>query len=1130
MLKKIISLFYIPILLFCFSSGALAKSIFVKIGGDGDGTSWEKAHGDINSVMKNAGNGDQIHVAAGDYKISRSDYSFNNQNVSMFGGYPKNGFSGTVTDTGGTAGRDKDHVNPDNETILNGNGSIRVIYNNKSNVLIDGFTIKNGHSSSGSGGGVWSNASITLRNCRITDNYASICGGVHAEGKSTELTIENCTWKNNKAKNRGGGIHASGNKFTLSNSTLFDNETLEGDRSGKTGESAVFFIENVPNSMITNCTFSSNRRGNEKSYVMYFKGGSATMINCTISNNTGVSNGSPGVIYLSDGSLSVFGNVIAGNIQNKMDIDGTGTLKTLGYNMIYNAGPYHEQVFGSGMKPGNSYPGNAVPGNKFDVSPKDNYTGLGPLKITPPGNTETHAIDAKDPESTLAYNYIPAAAYGTAGISLIKTDQRGVKRPQRGDMYDVGAFELRDDLKGVEITSPDMSTILHSDIYIRVGDKIELGHVKDPLDAEVPFTYKWTSENSNFAQVLSPVNDERVWVEGRGDGIAKIKLDVYQESSGKTVSDTININVSATLKGLEIVSPDKSSIPGHMILQNSAALFALSHKVIPDDAKNFSYKWESEAPSIAEIISDPTKGEINLKAKAPGTSTIKLTVVQAGSSVTMSDSVKVTVIALEEVYITSGDNILSFRPKIMQNSGMSLGNLKLPSDAASPFKYQWTTSDASLVSISSATDESTDIKASAINEGIAVVTLEVTQESSGVIVSDEVEIEVYKPIPLTAVRILSPDMYVMMNDIVTLGSEISPDNASTPLSYRWYLLDDGVKLAEFEGSNSEVSVDIIGISPGIVTAGLEVYQKCLDITVSDEVKLKIFPDDSNSLSPREKTFYRPGESDNVMAIVKNKNLPVRWFSMNSSVAKVEPIENYYTGDPQAKVTSVGAGFTTIFAVSGTGDTEETFAMAVIVLSNVSVAAPSPSPMLRKKLSNAGFPVNFARSVNVSFEQTAGELKFEASLAGENMKWAELSLVPLYIEVFVPGDHTDNQFMFFKSNDFIMTAPDGTKHNLRNVMQDAGIDINKFFNIKRFGKNGVTLGCWVVGIDGWPGTLHSIMNRYGEGVLIVGDGSRDNKFSGTIHVKNSDNKPSGGGCSVGSAQWLLLAFLLFRRRK
>lgn len=223
-------LLLISALFFAFMHVQLAAQIeirevvYVKQGGNGDGTSWQSAFGDLQQALLNAKPGQQqIWVAAGTYyptKSSNRNISFNiPDNIELYGG-----FSGAETSVDQ---RDWEV----NLTILSGNigspasndNSYTVVYtkNVSMDTVIDGFVITGGSSDGVNDlgdaqrcGAGWFNhatkgeSSPNIENCLFVNNYARDGAGLYnfAEAGNCNPSILNCQFVNNKADLDGGGM------------------------------------------------------------------------------------------------------------------------------------------------------------------------------------------------------------------------------------------------------------------------------------------------------------------------------------------------------------------------------------------------------------------------------------------------------------------------------------------------------------------------------------------------------------------------------------------------------------------------------------------------------------------------------------------------------------------------------------------------------------------------------------------------------------------------------------------------------------------------------------------------------------------------------------------------------------
>lgn len=189
---------------------ASAKIIYVStIGNDAnDGLSWATAKLTVSAGLTTAATGDQVWVAAGTYVENITLKA----DVSLYGG-----FAGSETSL-------SQRNWAINKTILDGNKTGSVVTSPAEAAFttrIDGFTIRNGISSSG-GGIRCLNSSPTIANNTISGNRADDTGGgVYCASTSSPL-IANNTIRGNIAT-YGGGIFCSGSSPKIVNNTITGN-------------------------------------------------------------------------------------------------------------------------------------------------------------------------------------------------------------------------------------------------------------------------------------------------------------------------------------------------------------------------------------------------------------------------------------------------------------------------------------------------------------------------------------------------------------------------------------------------------------------------------------------------------------------------------------------------------------------------------------------------------------------------------------------------------------------------------------------------------------------------------------------------------------------------------------------
>ena len=243
--------------------------------GENDGSSWENAYTDLQSALAVAGANDQIWVAAGTYlptngtnlpegiEDPRAVSFVINNGVKVYGG-----FAGGETSI---AQRDR-FANP---TVLSGNigedtqadNSYHVvdITGSTASTLIDGFTITEGQADGDAnvnfridindGGGIFGgeNASATISNSSVTNNFSSDSGGGLAVEEDSSINIINTVFRDNFANVSGGAMYIeSADNPNIVNSLFVGNESQQGGAITNATENAL---------RITSSTFVNNSAG-----------------------------------------------------------------------------------------------------------------------------------------------------------------------------------------------------------------------------------------------------------------------------------------------------------------------------------------------------------------------------------------------------------------------------------------------------------------------------------------------------------------------------------------------------------------------------------------------------------------------------------------------------------------------------------------------------------------------------------------------------------------------------------------------------------------------------------------------------------------------------------------------------
>lgn len=249
---------------------------YVKVGGTGDGSSWDKASGDLQKMIDELATVNapgEVWVAKGEYRpitqiIEGVQYAASfrmRDGIDVYGG-----FAGTETSK---AEREKGSMpwNFTNETVLLGadyenntaawannqwnvtSSSRHVVWfapmsgedNFKSVTILDGVTIKGGAANGGEGladfatdkgGGVYMGLNAILQNCIVTENTAKgDGGGVYANGDGADASSANakggrvvgCLVYNNSSVEDGGGVFVENAGLVL-RSMITNNSAMNG--------------------------------------------------------------------------------------------------------------------------------------------------------------------------------------------------------------------------------------------------------------------------------------------------------------------------------------------------------------------------------------------------------------------------------------------------------------------------------------------------------------------------------------------------------------------------------------------------------------------------------------------------------------------------------------------------------------------------------------------------------------------------------------------------------------------------------------------------------------------------------------------------------------------------------------
>lgn len=294
---------------------------YVKAGSSGTGTSWNSAFGSIQDAVDAASQagGGEVWVASGIYTSTSSPVVTAAENVSLYGGF------------GGTeSSRDARNWTA-NQAIIDGSNKNQCIYN-LYNVLIDGFTIRNG--SAALGGGVYNRScSPEITNCIFTANDADESGGGMANDAASP-SITNCTFDENTAST-GGAVY---NQET--SSPIVTQCTFTGNEGG------ALYNYDHSSPAVTECVFSNNSTDASGGGICNDTSSSPVISGCAFTANAADVRGG-GIANMNASSPTVTGCTFNANIAGY----GGGMANDSSYSIVVSSCTFSENRadWGGGM-------------------------------------------------------------------------------------------------------------------------------------------------------------------------------------------------------------------------------------------------------------------------------------------------------------------------------------------------------------------------------------------------------------------------------------------------------------------------------------------------------------------------------------------------------------------------------------------------------------------------------------------------------------------------------------------------------------------------------------------------------------------------------------------------------------
>ena len=242
--------------------------IYVTTDGTGNGSSWENATNKLEfaTAVSNSSS-TKVWVKKGIYYGDTTD--LNGAFNITAGNHIYGSFNGDEAPDYDLSQRDFIK----NATVLDGQNARRVLnqarpFNAATAAVWDGFVIRNGNC--GSGAGAYLNNYVTLSNCTVTDNTASMFAGgiyINSTGGTARVTLNNCTITDNSASMGGGVCDRIGADYT--NCRISNN--IASTKGGG------IYLYNNTDPVFKNCIINNNTAKNAGG--MYARG-QFTAYNC----------------------------------------------------------------------------------------------------------------------------------------------------------------------------------------------------------------------------------------------------------------------------------------------------------------------------------------------------------------------------------------------------------------------------------------------------------------------------------------------------------------------------------------------------------------------------------------------------------------------------------------------------------------------------------------------------------------------------------------------------------------------------------------------------------------------------------------------------------------------------------
>ena len=216
-------------------------------------------------------------------------------------------------------------------TILDGENSHRLYNLDNAQVSLIGMTMQNGYAENWGGAIIGGSGDLTIRNCRFTENYAGISGGV-MDLNGDNLIISNSVFYNNSSA-RASVINVGNSTNTERTINVSIKESVFRANTGE--RRGAINVWGSDTTLINNCEFIENISGRYGGGFIVHDTKYLEIDSCIIKDNKSLRGGGGGLnIWSIDGGI-ISNSIFSGNIV--MDTTETDTFRGGGIHLWADA-------------------------------------------------------------------------------------------------------------------------------------------------------------------------------------------------------------------------------------------------------------------------------------------------------------------------------------------------------------------------------------------------------------------------------------------------------------------------------------------------------------------------------------------------------------------------------------------------------------------------------------------------------------------------------------------------------------------------------------------------------------------------------------------------------------------------